>query len=339
MGVTLIAEDQKRPGDPPVEPECQDHYRQFIELPLSAVFYPLGFPLRLSTNCARILEAAEETWGDFTQAVEMPPIQVNIGLIEDGSTECPPEPLNRAQRNLMVRIADAANYLVIDIRRSFSFGWLGSAAVSHRNYLRYQIIEASALCHIADRYTAPVHAACVERQGHGVLLCGDSGAGKSSLAYACARAGWTYITDDASYVLHGSAGRQVVGNCHVVRLRSSAAELFEGLTGRSITARPNGKPSIEIRVAGMPEIRRAPTSNVDFLVFLRRGDAAVQELVPYPVTAARSYNHNFQYAMEEMHDAQIATVERLLSAQIFELRYRDLDWAVERLDRMVGERG
>jgi hypothetical protein len=38
--------------------------------------------------------------------------------------------------------------------------------------------------------------------------------------------------------------------------------------------------------------------------------------------------------MEEM-----ASIERLLTARIFELRYCDLDWAVERLERLVEEQG
>jgi hypothetical protein len=37
-----------------------------------------------------------------------------------------------------------------------------------------------------------LHAAFVSREGEAFCLCGDSGSGKSSLSYACARAGWVY---------------------------------------------------------------------------------------------------------------------------------------------------
>jgi hypothetical protein len=231
-----------------------------------------------------------------------------------------------------VRIADAANFYIVDLLQGFSFGWINAAAVSHRSYLKYHFLEAAALAHIANRHASPVHAACVEWQGRGVLLCGDSGAGKSSLAFACARAGWTYVTDDASFLPNGESERRVVGNCHVVRLRPSAVELFKEVAGKPITPRVTGKPSIEIRLATMPEIRRAPSSNVEYIVFLNRRNSRIQELVPFPMDAARSYIHKHLNGMEE-----IASVDRLLTARIFELRYFDLDWAVERLKCLVQE--
>ncbi len=336
MGAMLITE--KLEDEKPATLERFDPYLQFVEMPFSAVFYPLGFPVRVTSNSAEVLEAAEESWGDFRQAIDMPPILIKFGVMEGGGRECPPIPVSRAQQNIMVRIADAANFYIVDLLQGFSFGWLNGAVLSHRSYLRYHILEAAALSHIANRYTAPVHAACVDWQGRGVLLCGDSGAGKSSLAFACARAGWTYVTDDASFLLHGESGRRIHGNCHMIRLRPSAAELFGEVARRPITPRATGKPSIEIPLATLPEIRRAPSSDVEYIVFLSRKNSPIQELVPFPVEVARSYVHKPLCGMETLREAQVASVERLLTARIFELRYRDMDWAIERLERMVQER-
>jgi hypothetical protein len=335
MGAMLITENQG--GDESQPLACFDPYLQFVEMPLSAVFYPLGFPVRVTSNSSEILEAAEESWGGCQQTIDMPPITIKFGVMEGGGKECPPTPVSRAQQNIMVRIADAANFYIVDLLQGFSFGWLNGAAISHRSYLRYHFLEAAALSHIANRYTAPVHAACVDWQGRGVLLCGDSGAGKSSLAFACARAGWTYITDDASFLLHGERGRRVLGNCNMVRLRPSAAELFGEVARRPLTPRATGKPSIEIPLAAMPEIRRAPSSIVENIVFLNRNGSRLQELIPFPIDAARSYIHKYMCGMQDLREAQMMSVERLLTARIYELRYRDLDWAVQRLERLVLE--
>lgn len=331
MGATLIAENLE--GKELAAPRRFDPYLQFVEMPFSTVFYPLGFPVQVMSNCAEILEAAEESWGDFKQTVNMQPILFKFGVMEGGGTKCPPAPVSRAQQNIIVRIADAANFYIVDLHQGFSFGWLNTAAISHRNYLKYHFLEAAALAHIANRHAAPVHAACVDWQGRGVLLCGDSGAGKSSLAFACARAGWTYVTDDASFLPNGESERRVVGNCHLVRLRPSAIELFEEVADQPITPRvTTGKPSIEIRLVTMPKIRRAPSSNVEYIVFLNRRNSRIQELVPFPMDAARSYIHKHLNGMEDLR-----SVDRLLTARIFELRYCDLDWAVERLERLVRE--
>jgi hypothetical protein len=308
-------------------------------MPLTAVFYPLGFALELTTNSPEILQAARECWGEFRRQFDTPPLQFRIGLLDDGSTECPPTPNSRAQSSMMVRIADQGNFHVADISQGYSFAWITTATVSHPTYLRYHFLEAVALSHIANRYTTAIHAACLESNGHGILLCGDSGAGKSSLAFACARAGWTYITDDASFLLHGRDDRHVVGNCHLIRLRPSAAKLFAEVDGKSHTQRAEGKPSIELLTSTIPEIKTAEASVVDYIVFLNRSSGHSHELVPHSKEAARRYMNRHLCGLEDLRRNQIDSLERLLTAEVFELRYRDLDWAVERLERLVRENG
>jgi hypothetical protein len=315
-----------------------DPYLYNMAMPLTAVFHPLGFPLELTTNSQEVMECAEESWGAFSQQFEIPALQFQVGVLEDESTECPTGPVFRAHRNLIVGIADQGNFCVNDVVHGFSFAWLTRATVSHRSYLRYHFLEAAALAHIANRYTAPVHAACVELEGHGVLLCGDSGAGKSSLSFACARAGWTFITDDASFLLNGRSDRRVVGNCHLIRLRPSAVELFAEVAGKPVMPRAGGKPSIELFTAILPGITVANSANVDYVVFLNRRDVNVPEVIPFSRETARRSMHQSLWGLEQLRETQIASVERLLAAEVFEIRYRDLDWAVDRLAHLVRER-
>jgi len=312
-----------------------DPYLYNAEMPLTAVYYPLGFPLEMTTNSEEVLEAAEESWGSFAQQFATPALQLKVGVLDGESTECPAAPTFRAQRNLIVGAADHDNFCVSDIVQGFSFAWLTRAALSHRSYFRYHFLEAAALSHIANRHAAPIHAACVELDGRGVLLCGDSGAGKSSLSFACARAGWTYITDDASFLLNGRSDRQVVGNCHLVRLRSSASVLFAGMEDEPLTQRVGGKPSIELVTSALPGIKGSVSSNVDHIVFLNRQDANTQELTPFSREEARRHMCQSLCGLEELRTPQIVSVERLLIAEIHEIRYRDLNWAVDRLARLV----
>jgi hypothetical protein len=315
-----------------------DPYLCHMEMPLTAVYYPLGFPLELTTNSEEVMEGAEESWGAFRQQFDIPALRFQIGMLEDDSTKCPTGPVFRAHRNLIVGVADQGNFCVSDVVHGFSFAWLTRAAVSHKSYLRYHFLEAAALAHIANRHTAPVHAACVELEGYGVLLCGDSGAGKSSLSFACARAGWNFITDDASFLLNGREDRRVVGNCHLMRLRPSAVELFAEVAGKPLTPRAGGKPSIELFTAALPGIAVASSSNVHHVVFLNRREVDVQVVVPFSREAARSSMHQRLSGLEELRKVQIESIERLLTAEILEIRYRDLDWAVDRLARLVREK-
>ena len=145
----------------------------------------------------------------------------------------------------------------------------------------------------------PVHAACVALDGHGILLCGDSGAGKSTLSYACARSGWTYVCDDGLYLKNCGSGRVGTGDCHHVRFRPSAAELFPEVQGLDITPRAAGKPSIELSTAPMSYVTRAQSTHIDFIVFLNRHAGGAPELRPYRADAARQWMRQGLYGLPE----------------------------------------
>jgi hypothetical protein len=322
------------------EPNAASPFDPFlyrVEMPFSALYNPVGFPLQIATNSLEVLAAAQEIWERYEPRIEMNPIRLQVGVRAHTARERPGMIISRAHQHLMTGIADAGNFYVADLIRGVSFAWVTAAAVEHTWYLRNEILEPAAFLHIANRYSAPVHAACVAHEGRGVLLCGESGAGKSTLAFACARAGWTYVSDDAAFLVHGRSDRQVIGRCHTIRLRPTAAELFAELRGRPLTPRMRGKPSFQIETSVLPDIRSATHCQVDFAVFLKRSEASGQELAPYSRVAARHFFHRHLNGWEPLRRDQLASVERLLSANVLELRYREVDWAVDRLQQMVRE--
>jgi hypothetical protein len=81
----------------------------------------------------------------------------------------------------------------------------------------------------------------------------------------------------------------------------------------------------------------ASTTQVDFIVFLNRRVTGPPELVPYRKDVARYFMRQVLWGSEESRAVQYEAIERLLKAEIFELRYRDLDWAVRRLETLIRE--
>jgi hypothetical protein len=305
------------------------------ELSLRAMFYPLGFPAEVRTNSAEILSELAKIWGIFEKRFDTEPMRVDVHLIEGEDSECPPAPTYRLMKPLLMTVADKYNYVVADLSQNRTQATLSSGALKHKLYLRYFLLEPMVGHHIATRHTTPVHGGCLALDGRGVVLLGDSGAGKSSLSYACARAGWTYIADDASFLLNGGSERIIVGNCHQVRFRPTAADLFPEIEELAITPRAAGKPSIEMPTASMPDMVCAPTAHVEFLVFLNRRAGGPPELLPYRRDVARSFMRQVLFGLPETRANQYEAIERLLEADVFELRYSDLDWATERLQTLV----
>lgn len=179
----------------------QDFPRHSHEVPEALhreMYYPLGFPTELSTNSPEILSQARSLWSIFEKQFDTELIRVDVHVVESDSTECPPTPVCRIMYPLLISVADTDNYSIVHLDRNRTQITISRAAEKHSSYLRYFFLGSSPLSHIATRFTTNVHAGCVALNSRGVLLCGDTGAGKSSLSYACARAGWTFVSDDVS---------------------------------------------------------------------------------------------------------------------------------------------
>jgi hypothetical protein len=304
------------------------------ELPLRAEFYPFGFSVEVRTNSERVAEQFGDLWGKFYKQHDTEPIRCDVQLVEDNATQCPPAPTCRLMLPLMVCVADADNWSLIDLDRGCARITISRAALRHPRYAQYFLLGLPA-CAVVTRFATPVHAACVALNGRGVMLCGDSGAGKSTLSYACARAGWTYVSDDGCYFVNGGTERLVTGNCHQVRFRPTAAKLFPELEGLALTPRAAGKPSIEMPTAPMTLIACAQSARVDFVVFLNRSSGVSQQLASFNRDVARHFMRQVIYGPEESVAAQHAGIERLLTAEVLELRYSSLDWAIDRLRTLV----
>jgi hypothetical protein len=305
-----------------------------FELLRSAVFYPLGYPLRIETNSREVIAAACESWSDFSQRSDDPPIRLLLGVSESAAP-LPNRPRFRSRDHLMSIISDPENFVICDFNEAFAFGWVTPATVSNRAFLRLRFLESATMMMIQQRYLAAMHGALVQLDGCGVLLCGDTLVGKSTLSYACARSGWTFIGDDGAFLIRDREDRYGIGNPHTLRFREDAKSLFPELEDWHAAERPNGKIGLEVFTKRLPGIATADGCVIDHVVFLNRNEAG-PKLVRFETEAALRWFEQFScYGSQEARDLQRNAYRRLLGASIWELRYRDLDAAVGRLERLV----
>ncbi len=328
--------DAVKTGGPMSAPDDDSVLRQ-VELPLRATYFPLGFPLQVFSNSHAVMDAADESWGHFQPKFNLAPLELRITVGDDeGNSLLPAVPAYSLQKGILLHIANTHNFLVCDLENGHSFGSITRSTADYRLYLQYHFLEGAALSMVTAMHATPIHAACVSPFGSGMLLCGDSGAGKSSLSYAGARAGWTFVSDDASYLPLNRRDRLVIGNRHKIRFRSQGSELFPELKGRPVTPRAAGKPSIEVPTTELTGLTTADSAVVEYIIFLNRKDPGADALVPLSKSSALPwFKRSCFTATNRTRGDQDAALERLLSVPIFELRYRDLDWAIERLERLA----
>jgi hypothetical protein len=306
-----------------------------FELPLRARFYPFGFPLDLATNSTHVIEAAEEGWGKFVQQFDAAPVRLQLGVAAGSNTQLPPQPVVRSREHLMFIVADPDNFMVCDFERHFAFGWTTELAAADHGLIRYRFLTAAGMTLIEQQSGASLHCGLVARNGRGVALMGDSFAGKSTLSYACARAGWTFVSDDGVLLVRNRSHRYAVGDPYAIRLRDDAGGLFPELRDRLPFRRPNGKIGIEIFTRDLP-IQTAPGCSIDQIVFLNRNESGPASIRRYPKDEALHWCERYvTFGTPEVREAQFRCYHRLLNAGIWEMRYSDLDDAIGCLERLV----
>lgn len=306
-----------------------------FDLNLRQTFYPLGFPLLLETNSAEVMAAAEEGWHEFRQEFDTLPMRLCLGVLDTDEPVLTLKSVFSTREHLASLFADAQNFIVCDFRENFTFGWVTRGMAMDHSLLRYRFLIPGAQMMAEQMALAPLHAALVVKDGTGVMLCGDSMAGKSTLAYACARAGWCYVTDDGTFLVRGDSGRYALGDFTNLRLREDAAQLFPELSNRLAVVRPNGKVGLDIPTRELP-IQTLHGHSVDHVVYLNRRDCTGTTLESYPRELAMdAWKQHIQFGTKAVRVAQMQCHQRLFSAGMWSMKYSRLADAIARLDRLV----
>ncbi|MEO8657528.1 MAG: hypothetical protein ABI693_03620 [Bryobacteraceae bacterium] len=307
--------------------------------PFAVELYPLGFPLILETTSARILEAAKESWGSCEKLFHRPPIRVRAGVSGNQDQPIAWPPTFRSNVHLLSITGDGGNIAAVDLKTGFAFSWVTEEVAAQRDEYRYFFLEAMVYSLLSGKYLAAIHAACVERNGRGLLLCGETSAGKSSLAYACARRGWTYVSDDAINIVRGSKALALVGNCFSLRLRPDAPELFPELLHYLARRRPNGKTNLELRPAELDGFKLSMTSRPSRLMFLNRRRGASPIISPINAEEALKRLSSLPpYGPPSLHRAWMRSISGLVKQlTAAEFTYSNLDEAVSRLEEVMDE--
>jgi len=289
------------------------------------------------------MAAADWLWRKFTPHAEWGEIRLATMriVVEDCDARTPPvSSTPRGRDHLISMVHGPDNFAVCDLAASFTFACLTRDVARHSAYVRYHFLEPAGYMMIDARHLSPLHASCTALNGQAVLLCGDSGAGKTSLAYACARRGWTYLSDDATHIVRGRDDRKVVGRPYRIRFRESARHLFPELNRFTPELRPNGKLDIEAETEKLG-IDVALTGHASHIIFLnRRPEPIAPVIAPVPRnTAAWRLRNPALYGEPSVRAEQERAIENFLHLPAAELIYNDFNSAEQALRGLVQGRG
>jgi len=300
-----------------------DPLQSTLALPLQAEYFPMGYALRIATNSERVLSTAARIWSRYPRLSREPAVRLNIAVAADELSP-PPPPLFRGRGHLFSIVANRSNFATADLRDGSGFACFTDNI--SRDYLHYHFLEPLAYVLIAARYLTFAHAACVALRGRGILLCGDSGAGKTCLAFECARKGWTFLSGDATAIVRGRDDHRILGRPFEIRFRESARRLFPELERYPRAIRPNGKDDIEIDPRDL-HLRVALKGTASYVVFLERSPHSIRASVEaFPRNDALSrLEQAICFGDESIRDEQRRSLAALLALPTIRLRYSDLE--------------
>ncbi|MBI3664760.1 MAG: hypothetical protein HY236_00795 [Acidobacteria bacterium] len=308
-------------------------------LPLEVLFFPLGFPVVLRTNSPHVVEAAREGWEGTQQEFENPPVELRV-IVRPSSAENSPDslgdPVFRGQGNLLLFLWAKDNFAVCDLDRTFCFACLSPAVAQNHEFTRYHFLDGMAYCCLDQHYLTPLHASCVTLDGKGILLVGGPGAGKSSLAWACARAGLTFLADDGMHLLRNCQEPMLIGKPERARFRPEAIQLFPELAGLPRFETLDSERAFEIRTSDVPGLACATRCQPWKIIFLDRrksGPAAFSRVEGAEMRRRLSQN----LAMRErwVWEEWEASIHQLASFEALELRYSSLADAVAQIFKLA----
>lgn len=168
----------------------------------------LGASFHFESTSEALLQLVEAAYGGLppqvlpTAAAETFHIELRLLPRQSPTVAAEPAPVQmQSGAGLLCGVMNASNYAVMapGQRRALV---VASADMLDRPYhLRYELIEfAVFILATRGQGLVPLHAACVGRQGRGILLLGASGSGKSTLALHSLLQGLDFLAEDAVLV-------------------------------------------------------------------------------------------------------------------------------------------
>jgi hypothetical protein len=226
---------------------------------------------------------------------------------------------------------DSQNSVLIDLRSCRAIGRFSPAMGDHLVSWKTVIFPVLISILGATMGITELHCGCVAREGSGLLLVGSSGSGKSTLALALAQAGFTYLTDDRTYLSTWEGRIAAWGLPTHLKLRLDAAEWFRELEDLRRVSAMNGERALWIDPTHKLGVQRIQRCEPIGLVFLKRQEYPTFDLSTMsPDQAARQLEADLMAEAPDAAEGQRGMIENLVKLPCWRFEYGGSPQAVAR---------
>jgi|ERR1700761_1780458 len=246
-------------------------------------------------------------------------------LVNESSVDPIEEPHFRGLRHVVVASFGAGNIFIFDVLRRTLSATISRVAAADFRFWREKLIPISLGVLGAAMGLVPMHCACLARSGDGLLIAGLSGAGKSTLSVALAQNGFSYVSDDWTYMSRQQSSLVAFGTSAPVKLLPDATNHFPGLASYCPQKSMNGELAYEVDIAEAFMVRVEKVCEPRWLIFLERIPDCRVEFVSVASSIASSYlNFSVERLPAELYEASAMrdlTLEMVSRLPCWSLRY------------------
>jgi hypothetical protein len=172
-----------------------------------------------------------------------------------------------------------ANLFVFDLHRKRVDALISRAAAQNRELWTTIWLPLILGVMASSIGVLPLHSACVVSNGRGILIAGESMAGKSTLCVALAKNGFQLLSDDWTYVRTKGDVSECCGLQVPVKLLPDAVLHYPELTAYIPARTANGEIAYELPGNALG-VQYASTCIPEALIFLERSASGAPSFIP-----------------------------------------------------------
>jgi hypothetical protein len=271
-------------------------------LPLCADLLVAGAHCALATNSDRLVNALSKwTCDGVPRSHRTFDLEVLVDPELRHTTEFKTHTHFRGLHHLVFATIGSHEVFAFDLVRRRITGAVSEATAQDRDFWVSHWLPITVGVMGTTIGVIPLHSACLDRNGRGLLLAGVSGAGKSTLSVALARCGFSLISDDWTYITrehyadcdatsNGALNRLIAHGLSVpVKLLPDATNHFPELANRTPQMWFNGELAFELRAEELTHTPVKTISQPEWLFFLERTSASGCEFHSVTTTAVREF--------------------------------------------------
>jgi hypothetical protein len=228
-----------------------------------------GADCHLSTNSADVVQSVLQ-WGR-PEVVSPHSFQMDIFVDARLSAKAVQHPAYfRGNGHLVFGFLPPGSFVTYDLLRRCARVVLSPEAALDDSFWRALLIPITIGVLGTTVGIVPLHCACVERDGNGLLIAGNSGVGKSTLTAALAQRGHTLISDDWTYFSREQSALVAHGLFAPIKLLPEALRFFDELRELTPAISLNGELAYEVEPVRFAGALAKNTSRPRWLFFLER---------------------------------------------------------------------